>query len=481
MSKKTRMSGVIDHSSMGLNLGTEMELSQGGHASLRRALYKASEAGMSAFPHLSFKLISGHKTKGNATYLLEFPKPNSDDGAPVSNHIRYDFKQQGSNYFINVSGNPTCLVTGGNDLPVLIRGHSYNNYNAATITFTYLNRIMYAIFDTLLAEYGFAWAGVDKRRLVNGDIAIQSYQIAWYSGDLAEQRDAVFSFIRAVYGGLDATVDGVINVGKELGLIVRIWDNNDHNLSIEARSGTHRNFSLTLYAKDEEPNYSGSNSERLSKLIRWDCTLNNAFLQNNKIAKIADLEAKYIALCDADGYDVGFIRWISNKVQQKLQLPYMLGLSVEKYTRGLVELEDVRGKHTARLAQHWLRYGPGVADAPHVHFGMEKSRYSEAKSALFTLSGIDISIPRSTHEAILENRINATRSRRERGHNVAGRHNAAVSWSELVERDTAALARLCSKLDKADNLIRVRKFAPTKIKTEDFWVYTGKQVTGEAA
>lgn len=467
------MSGVVDHSTMGLTIGTEMAISKETHKSLRKAFHRALTRGITKY-NVEFILVSGDPVVGNATFLLRYVTKNNKE-----NCIQYEFKKQGNNHFVNVSGNPTSLAAGGNDLPILIKGFEYGDYNAPTITFKYLNRLMYAILDTILEEYKFQWKGEDKRKLVEGDISIQSYQIAWYSGDLQSQRDNILIFIRSMLGGLNASKGIVENVGKGLSLNTRIWDNHSGNLTIEAKSGDrNRAFSLTLYAKDEDPAYKeeGENNERLRQLIRWDCTLNHVFLASNKIKKIYDLEKKYIEVCDLHGYDVGFIKFISEKVYNRLKLPYFLGLHRESYLELVTMAEEAINKHERVLLDHWLDFGvPFEKDIDGAnHFGIKRERYNEAKNAILK-RGLDIDISRSTHEAILDNRARATLTLQERSENYknkkGSKSNTAVSWNETIERDTENALKFKSILGDSGGVLRIRKFKPIKVSPDSFWVF----------
>lgn len=470
---KTRMSAVVDHSTMGLTLGTEMEISEETHSSLRKAFKRAVARGITKY-NVEFILISGDALSGNATFLLRYVTKNKKE-----NSIQYEFKKQGSNYFINVSGNPTSLAAGGNDVPILIKGSEHGEYNTATITFKYLNRLMYAILDPILGEYNFKWSGKDKKKLVEGDINIQSYQVAWYSGDLADQRNNTLTFIRSMYGGLNATKNIVENVGKGLALNTRIWDNHDGNLTIEAKSGDkNRAFSLTLYAKDEDPSYKddGDNNDRLRQLIRWDCTLNNAFLINNKIKKIKELEAKYIEVCDEFGYDIGFIKFISEKVYNRLKLPYFLGLHRDSFLALIEMAESITSKNERIVLDHWLAFNTPFEkdiDAAN-HFGIKRERYNEAKNTILK-RGLDIDISRSTHEAILDNRARATLTAQERSENYknkkGSKSNEAISWNETINRDTENAKKFKTILGDTGGVLKIRKFKPIKVTPDSFWVF----------
>lgn len=475
MAKKTLLTGIVDNSTMGidthqkaLEIGSEMEISKKTSQRLARALQQAAKNGLGDFqatvsmPHAKSKV-----------FFINYPKKYPKDDK-VEDNIQYEFKEQGARHFLNVRGNPTALVSGSNDIPVLILGENTQGYNAVTYTFKYMNRILYAVLDTLLEQYGFAWSGQDKKRLVEGDISIHRYQMAWYSRTLGEQRDPVCNFLRKVFGGLDATADKVVSVGDALGVTTRLYPDNV-NLTLETRSGDKKYFGLTFYAKDEEPGYTGDKA-RLDSLIRWDCTLNYAFLANHRIKTVQQMEEKYIEVCEKDGYDIGFIRFLADKVERRLRLPYLLGLSLSKFREGIRALENVEGKNHARVAKHWLSKGKAFdkdEDAA-AFFELQPSNYSAIKADLLKL-GIDVTFPRRTHDAILETRLMSMRSEEERSDAVSrnrGSNKKQVTWEELEDRDDAALKQINRALDTSGKgALKVRKFQPMKIKIENFWIY----------
>lgn len=478
MKKKTRMSGVIDNSSMGLSvgngLGTEMEISRTSYTKLRKCFASAAKHGVTKY-NVKFVLVGGHKTEGNATYHLYFV-----DKTKTVNCIQYEFKKMGGNHFINVSGNPTVMIAGGNDIPILVVGFEYGKYNAPTITLKWLNRIMYAALDELLAEFGFKWTGLDKKNLVEGNFDSQRYQIAWYSGDLRDKRTALMLYIRSIYCGMDLTSDRAVNVVADIGLNGRAWPNSEGNLTIEAKSGAvNKYFSLTLYAKDLDPKYSTLETDRVANLIRWDCTLFNSFLRNSKIKKIKDLEARYIETCEKDGYDIGFIYFVSRKIQEQLKIEYLIELNVQDYKQMLKELNGVRGKNEIILAEHWLSYGETFDTAAELarHLNMKESTLSDAKKSIAKQTKLDIEIPRTTQEAILDNRERGTLTKEERGElllDINGKSNKAVKRSVTIERDKKNSETYSKLLKNTDTqgVLRVRRFKPVKIKPANFWIYT---------
>lgn len=471
MAKKTRISGIVDNSTMGIDIGSEMEISRSTNKLLRKALIQASKSGLGNFK-ATVKHVSGKVDSDNALFFIEYPNKYTKKNAENGN-VQYEFKNQGNKFFLNVRGNPTALVSGSNDFPILVMGFDYEGLNRATITFKYMNRMLYAILDTLLAGQGFAWEGVDKKRLVDGDISIHRYQIAWYSNDLGEYRDSVCLFLRKVFGALDATEDKVINVGDALGITSRLYENNN-NVTLETRSGDKKYFGLTFYAKDQEPGYKGDKS-RLENLIRWDCTLHYAFLSSNKLRTVSMLEERYTETCEKDGYDIGFIRFLADKVERRLKLPYLLGLSLDKYRRGVAALEDIEGKNHKRVAKHWLEHGPAFSEDVDAakFFEMQSSNYNVVKNDLLKL-GIDVSFPRRTHDAILETRLLSMRTTDERSDTVVQRKgsNKVVPWEELEKRDADLMKQINEALDTSGKgALKVRRFKPVKMKPDNFWIY----------
>lgn len=478
------MSGVVDHSTMGLALGTELPISQAANFGLRKAMYQAS---LSTLPYATkFILASGDKKEGNAVYLMEYPIKNGG-----TNTTRYEFKKTGKNYFLNASGNPTCMAVGANDIPILIKGFEYGDYNTPTITFKYLNRLMYAALDTILETMGFNWDKYpeDKARLKSGDISIHAYQIAWYSGDLGMDRDTVLRYLRLVYGGQDATLENVGNVMRYLGINARSWDNDEGNLTLSVMSGDkNKYFTLTLYAKDRHPDYMGmaETQKRVSHLIRWDCTLTNSFLQNNRIKKIKELEDRFVEECNQRGYDIGFIRFVAEKVFEKLKINHILALTNEKYFQMVHNAENSKKTKYEKIICNWWLNNKTVdmyeSDKECAEkLNIQRERFNEAKLEILKRFDIDITIPRVTYEAILYNRENAALSIDERRDHVLNQRGESSNSYVRIERrrevDKNRLEIVANLIreDDINNAAYIRKFSPVKVTPSKFWIYKQKE------
>ena len=494
-SSRTLMSGVVDHSSMGLNLGTEIEITRNTFLALKKAMYAAATNGTK----YNVKFVGGEPAI-TTKYVLLYP--NSDGSI---NSIIYEFKQLNKSYLLSVSGNPTRCLTGRNDIPPLVVNSIFElksgttnkdkveRYNIAAVTFKYLNRIMYAILDWLLEDFGFTWSGQDKDNLVKGNINITSYQIAWYSGDLGNLRPVILRHLRTIYGSQDSTDLSVTPIASAIGLNTRVWNNSEGNLSIDAWTGDRRAFSLTWYMKDQHPDYASTDNarkDRVSRLIRWDCTLNHMFLANNKIKTISALEEKYIAKCEAAGkYDTGFIAYIRNLVTERIKFDHLIRLERDSYVRATDALEELDGKYERMLAKHWLNYGQAFNSYSEAVTAFNaqleasgsnsrltdknRARYLDAKRAILKL-GIDVDIPRTYYEAVLFNRAVAMITREDREDINRRRFNKAPRFDELQDRDAARVAEIAEVVKSASSIGNIRKFKPDKMKPGEFWILTNK-------
>lgn len=486
---KTRMSGVTDHSSMGLttydnidaspgynakssHFNTEMEITQTSYQQIKRAL----KAFINNTAEDATTRFSMNADSNSNVFYLNFKNLDESD-----NTIVYEFKTAGKKRFLNVSGNPSCMIAGSNDIPALVVGSVFEKeraFNGPTITFKYMNRVMYSILDNLLEPYGFVWSGIDKQNLVEGNISITSYQIAWYSANLGDVRSRVMRFIRLMYGGLLKTADRTENLAKSLNVATRIHDNNPGNITLEAKSGNNIYFTLTLYSKDEDPNYIRVDDERtnrVSQLIRWDCTLRNAFLANKGIKTIKKLEERYITECEASSYDAGFVKWISKEIRKKLKFDYILGMNSVTYAKGLTALESVNTKYEQLLADHWLqRNEPFKSNVEALkHFNLPQSaepRISIAKKNLLE-RGIDIEISRAFHTAMLKQRAEGTLTEEEHDANYF-ETNRAVRMSEMKERDLVASLEVKTAL-ASGAVSSIRRFAPIKVNVGKFHILKG--------
>lgn len=496
--KKQRMSGIVDNSSMGLAMSTDMDITRASYIGLRKALnnfIKSSDNEVG----IKVDLVNGHRVEGNATYTIKFRDKTNHSGC-----ITYEFKNRGSNYFLNVTCNPTVIVAGRNDLPIIIHEDKAvkkankpvevsGKSNSAITTLWYAGRVAYLILEDLL---DFEWHSLDRERIQKGDISIHRYQIAWYSNDLGDKRDALMLFLRAIYCGTDATSDYVKDVLGSLGIHGRAWQNSDGNLTIEVLVGKNKYISITLYAKDLDPKCAAIDTDRVQNLIRWDCTLFRAFLNNNKILKLKDFEKKYVELCEKDKYDIGFIRYLANLIQDKLYMKYLINLQVESYKDAVKALNGVKSKRKTtikkkvgkdeveveiaveeEIVKHWVSYGKSFNTKREFaeHIGISDSTINDALCRIKDKTGLNLEIPRSTHEAVLFNRENATLSMVERGErllDIKGVSNSAIKRIESVKRDKDNSETFSKLLQNTsmENPFKIRRFTPKSFTRKTFYI-----------
>lgn len=467
--KKTKLSSILDNSSYGMSIGSsQMEISQKCEKQLRRMLKNSPLA----------HCIEGNELIGNGTFQVQ-----------IEDHFigRYEFKQQNKNRFLNVTTNPTKLVSGENDIPVLITGceHMYlrrTDANSVLTTFMFMNRLPYILLERIPSSRPFVWEGEERKSLQNGNINISRYQIAWYSGDLKEQRPDILNYLRLSYGGLIgssfSTNKSVRNLASELGLTLTIHDNHDGNITLEKKyKNYNKSFSITLYCKDDNMQSSEKEKNRLSQLIRFDCTLHQAFLEGKKINKLSLLESKYEALCEEKGYDAGFLRWIREDILDTLKFNYLLNLDSENYEQMILAADDVAGKLPRLLIDKWKDFNtsfgnmtlPEIAQAIKIPL-QSASNLSAAIQSVYDQTGIDIRISRAYHSNILFNRMTYHMSPDEKDNMVRkNKGNQRATPEELIERDLKKLEKLRRVLNTEGGLL-IRKFKPHKINVEKLWV-----------
>ena len=458
---KTKLSSIMDNSSMGFTFNTECGNSQ---IPIQRE----------TFIQLT-KLMEKHplfQSWGTDRWLLDCK------GSSIS----YEFKKSGKNYFLNVTGNPTKLLSGSNDIPILIKDKHYSD-NAVLNTMMYANRVMFAMLQ-YIDGFDFKWPQWEYKKLEGGEINISRLQLAWYSGDLEDERDAVLRYLRTCYGGLDATQNRVVSVAANLGLQVKLHQNHCGNLTIEKAAGNNRSFSLTFYAKDEEPSYAG-NKDRLKTLIRFDCTFLSYFLERNGIKTIAQFERVFPQKCDEyGGYDIGFVRWMSDQVYEALNLDYILSTNASSYEERLSKLEalslDTKKKNESRLAHWWIQYGEVIDQQVCKSIEVDWKNIQRYRSSIQESTGININFNRWAHESLLLNRIVSTMDPEERFSFITTMKdsNMLPKLSELRERDqdnSERLKNIIARETQNTTTLRIRKLKPRVISSfEDFWFY--KQV-----
>lgn len=455
---KTKISGIVDNSSMGISVNgiadSDMQISKVTEKTLRKGMSH------SAF----FTLVSGVAMTGNSKWMLTITEDCK---------IVYEFKSgSGGVTFLNVTGNPTKLMRGSNDIPVLLKDKEYSK-NAALNTFMYANRILYAILE-FVPDMEFDW-GVDKKRLLEGDINISRFQLAWYSGDLKNRRNDILRFLRVCYGGLDATKGRVDNLGSGIGINARLWDNHEGNFTLEKRAGKSKMFSITFYSKDDEPDYEGSDKEksRLCNLIRFDCTLMSYFLELNGLKTVRGLEQKYFEVCEKQGYDIGFVRWLADEIYSKINFQYIVKLNLKEYKESLKKLESIIGgksPNEEKLVRHWIEYGDNLSSDLAKTIGVNYKNYASFVHSLRDKTGIDVEINRSFHEAVLFNRMISHLTREER---------ADLLMSSSNNQKIDILENLQSREERLKDIhdiifsksASIKRLVPKSMRYQDFWAY----------
>jgi len=465
--KKTRLSGIMDNSSMGISLGqAEMQVSLETARKLRKLMRAdARFVGSHADEYL----------KGNIEYLFTI-----DD-----NVIKYEFKQQGKNVFLNVSGNPTKLMAGSNSVPVLLKDGEYDG-NAVVNTFKYANRIMFAVLE-MIPGFNFKWPAKRERvQITNGDFNVSRLQYAWYTGDLLDSRNEVFKYLRMCYGGLNATKEEVSNLAKDIGLNFTAFDNHEGNFVINSVAGDKKEFSVTLYAKDEEEQGSKQQDrKRFQRLIRFDCSFNDYFLKSNNIKLVKDLEKKYVEICSEGGYDIGFVKWLASAVHGRLKMNYIVGLTLDRYREMLLACEDFleskksKRKNAYLILKHWYDFGAPFKTITEKceALGVNQNNYARDVAEIRKATGIDIEVSRRFHEGMLWQRINGHLTNEERTASLFEHlDNQRIKLAELKERDSKSSENV-QKLLSVEGLLKIRKLKPVILESNDFWAY--KKLRGE--
>ena len=460
--KKTKLSGIMDNSTMGLSLGgAEMPMRKTEIKKLRKAIIAKGSL---------FEIEGNIKGEGECMATIYI------DGEPV----RYQFRNQGGNAFLNVTGNPAKLMTGSNSIPIILKDGEFSG-NAIVNTFKYSNRILFALLE-FIPDFAFRWQGQERKMLESGKFNISRLQYAWYSADLGSHRNNVLVFLRKCYNGQNSTKTKAYNLSKDLGFNVNAWDNHDGNLTLTGMAGDKKDFSLTLYAKDESPNSEKDSKTRLMSLIRFDGTFYDYFLKTHGIKQVVDLERKYEEVCNKSGYDIGFVRWLANYIYSRLKIEYVTKLNIDQYREFINSAKQIaEGKNLneARLMEHWLSYGKTFdsVGAKCEELGVNPKKHSEYVANIRDKTGIDLDIPRTFHDAMLLNRIMGNMTEEERGDflmNVRG--NSSVRVEELMERDSEMVQDM-SGLLSVEGLTRIRKMKPVILKSSDFWAY--RKLRGE--
>lgn len=464
--KKTRLSGILDNSSVGISLGqAELPISIVEAKKLRREMRKSA----------LFSSSGKDTLEGNIEYVFRIEEGLS---------ILYEFKRMGSNMFLNVTGNPTKLMTGKNSVPVLIKAGEFNG-NAILNTFKYAGRVMFAILE-YIPGFDFKWQGQERRRITEGDFNISRLQVAWYTGDLGEHRSDVYHHLRLCYGGVNAVDGKARNLAKDLGLSYLAFDHND-NFVLSGTVGDKKEFSLTLYSKDLNDSEESEDKARFSNVIRFDCSFNDYFLRANGIKLVKDLERRYEELCEEGGYDLGFVKWLSKTVYDRLHMEYLVGMTWKTYDDMLKKAEAFVETHESaikngkkkktnayKLVKDWLDFDNVdlTAKARCERLDIPTQHYSRIADEVRELTGIDVNISQSFIVAMLDNRLRAQRTELERQGDVLPRKsNQRATLDKLRDKDTERTKKVEALLLNGSGL-RLRKLKPTILKSNNFYAYS---------
>lgn len=461
---KTKLTGIVDQSTYGVNLGSYIEISKESANAIRKCLRGCDLA----------TCFEGNETSGNSKWSVNM----NIDGQEVHLAV-YDIKGN----FLNVTGNPTRIATGFNDIPVLVKGYEEyieNGTNSAYNTFKFFNRLLFILLEWLPSSHPFIWKGEDRKRFIRGDISIKQLQFAWYSNDLGseEDRENVMNYLRSCYSGVSIIEGKVKNLAHNLGLSAAVYDNSKSNFNLTTSYGSNREFSLQLYEKGKEPGYNGDNEKRLQSLIRFDCTFNYGFLESNKIRKVRDLEERYKIECEKNGYDIGFYKWLSNKVIARIKLDYVAKLSSKSFTSMIDACEKITQTDQKRIIQHWLNNGKKFDSVKEKCEALNVNQANYARNVKFIrqVTGIDIDVPYEYHVVMLFNRISGRMTLEEKAEWIKNRKsNRLVSYDELKDRDEESVISMGEKLGISETsspqIIRLRKLNPIKVQKDKLWIH----------
>lgn len=462
--KKTRLTGMTDRSTWGTDLQSELPIEADSEKRIRKMLSNAP----------AVKLKSGNAKSGDALWELIVERKGEPYVAAM-----YSLEHRGGRTFLNVQGNPTILACGENDIPILIINYPWKAANAITSTFQFCNRFLFILLELIPSAFPFEWTGEDRKRFERGDINIKQLQYAWYSADLGVDRELVLNFIRRVYTGDDDQFGIVRPLAEILGIKMEKWKGTT-NTTLSVYHRNTRFQSLTLYKKDEHDDSNDDTHERLSSVIRFDCTFYYAFLAANKINTVKELEQKFIECCEDGGYDIGFYRWLNDKMGERYRLGYLAKITPAIYLRMLKKCEKVTSKPDQAIAKWWMNFGEYSTnidlalktELPEGHITEYVRNFQQA-------TGIDITIPRHYLIRMLWYRMTGKMTIEEVEDYVKSaklRVNNLVAFDKLLERDVEDQKVVIKHL-RGENVVKFRRMNPRRISYHKMWILRQLQET----
>lgn len=453
---KTRITGIIDQSSFGLSSSTELEIDKTIARQLRKAVIGQT----------------GHqwlRSSGEDTFYL-----NDVNGA---NYAVYQVKVSNNRLFLNVTGNPTRMLSGRNDFPVLLTGVSGN---AALETFKFGLRLPYLILEKLPSSEPFVWPREYRKMIDAGNFSVTQLQLAWYSADLGESRDTVLKYLRSVYAG------GVGHSTKTLASLINItatkFDNgmDNYNLSLQSKVGKNKSFTLVLYAKDKsnlELNKEAEEEDdiRVNSRIRFDCTLFGTYLRQINAGKVNDLERLFQLKCEEDSYDIGFYKWLTNRIYNRLKLNVMLTLNSDTFFPTLASIREYVAENLtggkkevkAKMLQAWLTKSFSTGEEWANEAGVSHISVKRSQSILEEEYGMDFMVPYELYLHSISNLANLCMTNADVERLMDYGSNSLPDFDAIRRKVKAITKEVAEKLSNGKGF-RLAKMKPTRVRVDNY-------------
>ena len=473
---KTRLSTQIDAANVGIKTETNFKITNKGSMllkkSIRKALKKTGKGSIKIFESVSKSDSSPNSV--SFIYTILYPKLNGD-----TTSIQYELKQSGNNYFINCKANPVTLLSGDNVIPVIVAGVT------PLENFGEMLRLPYNVLEDWLPD--FKWCSKDRKNIDEGNIHISFCNMPFYSGDLGEHKDTALQYIRTLYSGfatsdLGKVSDTLIGAGELLGIQCIQWPGTlNTTLKVTHGSSNKSYFSLTCYDKNVQNEDSTvtlnkkmkDDRDMVKSRIRYDVSMYSKFMRVNNMETIAKFESLYEKVCEVGGYDIGFTRWLSDKIMKKIQLPYLLTMNKDSFYERVRKAESKYvGESTAAalVFQEWCK-GSKCTTAKEYETKLGVKKVYKARTTILDTFGIDVFISKQFINSSILALTLACMTKEEQETlaemftDVDGMSNAAgrISFPKISKRLTKVMKQVASVMLDENKTTAITKFKPNKI------------------
>lgn len=261
----------------------------------------------------------------------------------------YRLEEKNGDHFLSVMSKANRSMGGKRYRPVLIDGKTELE------TWGVMFRKPFLDVGKWKSKIPFGWPPEYVERINDGDMTLRNLNLRWSSADLGPSRDTVLQYLRRLYAGqvgnTTETLSSFINITSTA------FDNGmgNYNLCLKAKYGKDKSFSLGLHAKDKKSTDKRDVTEvGTPSRIRFDCALFGTYLKAIKASSVSDLERLFQLKCE-DGDDLGFYKWLTEKIYDRIKLIAFLKVDIELFDEDVEKIEKLLSKEKNNVKYRMLK------------------------------------------------------------------------------------------------------------------------------